>query len=235
MNERILVIDDDPDVRSLVEMIFKPQGMITHGACTGAEGLKKAYDLHPDLIILDLMMPIMDGFEVCSRLRELSNVPILMLTARTHDSDILRGFNVGADDYVKKPFSRPELEARVRALLRRNQNRTSESSAPVNQYEDDVLHIGLEDKSVVVNGKNITLSPIEFSLLSCLVRHKGQVVSHRELMREAWGETYSCSNSTVSLYVHYLRKKLEDVQQGGHQYIHTQWGRGYWFAPKDEA
>jgi DNA-binding response OmpR family regulator len=233
MEDRVLIIDDDPDIHDLVNAILKPQGIKTFDAFNGMEGLKKAYETHPDLIILDVSMPVMDGFEVCSRLRELSNVPILMLTARAQDADTLRGFNSGADDYVKKPFKRTEFEARVRALLRRKHNNLPDKAVPSSQYEDEILRIDVKKQAVFINNENIMLTPTEFALLTCLVRFQGRVVSHRELLREVWGEMYSSSNTAVALYVYYLRKKIEDGKHGGHQYIHTQWGRGYWFAPRN--
>ncbi len=124
---RILVVDDDPDVAKLLTIILKPQGFGVYHAWDGREGLQNAYELHPDLIILDIMMPDMDGWDACTRLREISDVPILMLTSRSTESDMLRGFNLGADDYMKKPFSKAELDARVRALLRRKRNHIGSS------------------------------------------------------------------------------------------------------------
>jgi len=175
-------------------------------------------------------MPGMDGFEVFSRLHELSSIPIMMLTARIHENDVLHGFNVGASDYLRKPFSKIELEARVRALLRRSNNQNFGETPTITAYTDPVLEIDLSSKTVKLKGNFVELSPREYDLLACLVREQGTIISHRELMREAWGELCINDPSELSLYVYYLRNKLKDGQYG-HQYIRTLRGRGYWFEP----
>jgi DNA-binding response OmpR family regulator len=229
---RILVIDDDPDIVKLLTTILKPQGFVVYQACDGKEGLKNAYELHPDLIILDIMMPDLDGWEVCARLREMTGVPILMLTARSAESDMLRGFSLGADDYLKKPFSKAELEMRIRVLLRRQKHNGTASSV-IGHYTDKALRIDLETQAVELCGKALDLSTTEYSLLACLVRNQGRTVTHGQLLREVWGCEYGKLSTTVTLYICYLRKKLAD-SQNGHQYIHTQWGRGYCFMPLNE-
>ena len=231
MNKKVLVIDDDAELRRLVEMILKPLELKIHLAYSGEDGLKQAYTIHPDLVILDINMPGMDGFEVCLRLREFSSFPILMLTARNHENDMLHGFNVGADDYLKKPFSKDELQARVGALLRRSNNQDSAETSYITAYTDPVLEIDLSSKTVKLLGNVVEFSPKEYDLLACLVREQGKILSHRELVREAWGELYISTPSESSLYIYYLRKKLKDGQYG-HQYIRTLWGRGYWFEPR---
>ncbi len=233
MGKKVLVIDDDPELGRLVEAILRPVEVTIYQAYAGSDGLKKAYEIHPDLVILDIMMPDMDGFEVCVRLRELTSVPILMLTARTNDSDLIRGFNVGVDDFVKKPFNKNELEARVRALLRRSNFQETSDSSYITAYQDSVLEIDLSSQTVKLLGQVVVFSPREYSLLACLVREQGKIVSHRELVREVWGELYVNEPSMSSLYVHYIRKKLQDGEHG-HHYIHTLWGRGYWFEPRKE-
>lgn len=233
MSDKILIIDDDMDLIKLIETILKPDGYSVEWANTGLEGLKKAYASHPDLVILDIMMPDLDGFDTCYRLREMTNIPILMLTARTSETDVLRGLNAGADDYVKKPFSKSELEARIRALLRRGGDQVQSHPSYISRYTDDMLDIDLETHSITLHGKPLELSPTEYSLLACLVRQQGKVVPTRELLREVWSGPYANGVSMVALYIHYLRKKLKD-QKPGHQYIHTLWGRGYWFAAKKD-
>lgn len=227
---RILVVDDDPDVTRLLTTILQPQGFVVYQACDGREGLKNAYELHPDLIILDVMMPDLDGWDACTRLRELTAVPILMLTARSAEADMLRGFVLGADDYMKKPFSKAELEARVRALLRRS-NHTGK--AAINHYADKQLRINLEAQVVEREGKVLDLSATEYSLLACLVRNMGKTVTHGQLLREVWGCDYGKLSGTLALYICYLRKKIQGPEPD-HQYIHTQWGRGYCFVPLNE-
>ena len=233
MKKKVLVIDDDTDLQKLITTILETSEIIVHLASSGEEGLKQAYKIHPDLVILDVNMPGMDGFEVCSRMREFSNFPIMMLTASIQEKDLLHGFNVGVDDFLGKPFNKNELKARVNALLRRsayNQN-ASEDLEKAN-YTDSILEINFSSKVVKLFGNIVELSPKEYDLLAFLVREQGKTISHRELVREAWGELYFNDPSTLSLYIHYLRNKLQDVQNG-HQYIRTRWGRGYWFAPRD--
>jgi len=230
---KILVIDDDPDVAKLLFVMLKPLGLAVHHACDGKEGLRTAYEIQPDLIILDVMMPFLDGWDACTRLRELSDVPILMLTSCTSESDLLRGFTLGADDYVKKPFSKLELEARVQALLRRQKNHRANRSVGISHYKDDFLNIDLETQVVEREGDPLDLSSTEYSLLSCLVHNMGKTVTHSQLLRDVWGCEYGNLSSSLTLYIYYLRKKLEDPQ-GGHKYIHTQWGRGYCFLPLNE-
>lgn len=233
IGSRILVIDDDTDIAKLLDIILKPQGFVVYHSCDGGEGLKKAYELHPDLIILDVMMPLMDGWDACARLRGLSDVPILMLTARSAETDMLRGFGLGADDYMKKPFSKAEIEARVQALLRRTKNHHGNGKSEINHYTDKVLHIDLETQSVELDGKSLDLSATEYNLLACLVRNMGKTVPHNQLLREVWGCEYGNLATTLTLYIHYLRKKLDHVDHD-HEYIHTQWGRGYCFVPVNE-
>jgi DNA-binding response OmpR family regulator len=233
LNKKVLVIDDDPELGKLVEAILKPMELTVHHACSGTDGLKQAYVIHPDLVILDINMPGLDGFEVCSRLREFSNFPILMLTARIHENDLLHGFNVGVDDFLGKPFSKNELEARVHALLRRfANNQASGEISYITAYSDPVLEITLSTRTVKLLGNIVELSPKEYDLLACLVREQGKILSHRELAREAWGEIYINDPSESSLYIYYLRNKLKDGKHG-HRYIRTMWGRGYWFAPRN--
>ena len=232
MSRSVLLIDDDVELGQLIEIILNPVGVTVEQAYSGLEGLKKFYEIRPDLVILDVNMPGMNGFEVCSRLRELSSVPILMLTARTNDSDLLRGFNLGVDDYVKKPFNRNELEARSRALLRRSTN-NSQKQLYVDSYIDSVLEIDLAAETVRLLGRVVELSRREYTLLACLVRNQDTVVPHSELIREVLGEYQINATSTLSFYICYLRKKLEDGQHG-HEYIHTNWGLGYWFEARKE-
>jgi two-component system alkaline phosphatase synthesis response regulator PhoP len=232
LNKKVLVIDDDPELGKLVEAILKPLEIIIFHAYSGEDGLKQAYAIHPDLVILDITMPGLDGFDVCSRLRELSSCPILMLTARTNENDMLRGFNAGIDDFLRKPFSKNEFEARVRALLRRSNIENSGVKSYITTYTDSVLEIDLSSKIVKLQGKILELSPKEYDLLACLVREQGKILSHRELLREAWGEIYINGPAISSLYIYYLRNKLKDGKHG-HHYIRTTWGRGYWFAPRE--
>jgi two-component system, OmpR family, response regulator VicR len=232
MGKKVLLIDDDRELGRLVEAILRPLEVTLYQTYSGNDGLHKAYEIHPDLIILDVMMPGMDGFDVCARLREMANVPVLMLTARTNENDMLRAFNSGVDDFVRKPFNRNELEARVRALLRRSNNGNHHAqNSYITSYRDDILEVDLSAQTVRLRGQIVELTPREYEVLACLVREQGRIVSHNELVREVWGEPTINGPSVTSLYIYYLRKKIEDGQHG-HHYLHTHWGRGYWFEPK---
>jgi len=227
MKEKILVIDDETTLSEMLALRLEPRGFEVISASHGREGLKMAYETHPDLIILDIMMPEMDGWETCQRLRELSDVPILILTAKVSEDDVIRGFRLGADDYVKKPFSLKELEERIRAILKRAKSNGQETTMV---YDDGYLRIDLERQQVFKNGQMIHLTSTELRLLSCLLRHQGTMVPHDELLTEVWGPAYLDANASLSLYIRYLREKLE-VDPSQPQYIRTKWGAGYWFAP----
>lgn len=228
MGKKILLIDDDVELGRIVEVVLRPIEISVYQAYSGNEGLKKAYNLHPDIIILDVMMPEMDGFDTCTHLRKFTNTPILMLTASANENDMIRGFTLGVDDFIRKPFNKNEFEVRVRALLRRSNTINADCLSCICSYIDPVLDVDLVSHTVRLNGEIIELSPREYELLAVLIREQGKIVSQHELSREIWGEFHLNGNSNVSLYVCYLRKKLQDGNFG-HEYIRTNWGRGYWF------
>jgi two-component system KDP operon response regulator KdpE len=224
-----LIIDDDRDLSVMLEAQLKRMNYHIVVASSGREGLQKAYQVRPDLIVLDIMMPGMDGFEVCRRLRELSNVPIIMLTARSMKGDIVRGLETGADDYLTKPFSSAELDARIQALLRRSGNGNGRSRSRSSFYSNGHLSIDFDRRFVTVRGERIDLTPTEFKLLSCLVRNEGRVLPHRYLLTEVWGPDYADEVDYVKLYIRYLRLKIED-DPSDPAYIQTEWGVGYRFS-----
>lgn len=231
MNPKILVVDDDPTLNELVRLNLERKGFSVYCAEDGEEALRLAYETHPDLVILDIMMPRVDGYEVCRRLRALTDVPILFLTAKSRDTDVLRGFDAGADDYMRKPFSLRELEARVQALLKRSGRK--ESSQQMDVFDDGHLRIDLNLQAVYRGGRPVRLTPTEFRLLACLVKERGKVLTHEELLRRVWGEGYVDAVPTLSLYIRYLREKIED-DPGCPQYIRNKWGVGYWFSRPGE-
>ena len=230
--DKVLVIDDDPNVAELIKLILKPRGMDVYHAINGQEGLKQAYELQPDLILLDVMMPEYDGYEVCARLRELSDVPIVMVTAKSQSSDVTRGFAMGADDYVKKPFSNDELVSRIESLLRRK--KSNDASTNMTGYSDGVLEVDFSTQKVTLLGEDIAFTPTEFKLLAFLIRHPQKTLSTRTLLSEVWGNTYSHDKALLSLYVHQVRQKLKE-EETEHAYIKTHWGQGYWFNPQPQA
>jgi len=230
LNQKILVIDDDEDLAQLLKAQLERMSYQVVTASNGRDGLKKSYQVRPDLVILDIMMPDMDGWATCSRLRELSNVPIIMLTARNMKGDVVKGLEVGADDYLTKPFSSSELSARIQAVLRRSNtsNNGSNHSRP-SFYSNGYLSIDSARRIVTVRGKRIDLTPTEFKLLSCMVRNEGRVLPHRYLLTEVWGPEYADEVDYVKLYVRYLRLKLEE-NPSDPAYILTEWGVGYRFS-----
>jgi len=224
--EIILIIDDDADLARIVQLSLDREGYQTVIATSGLEGLQEAYRVQPNLVILDIMMPGMDGWEVCRRLVEISNVPILMLTAKGTEADIVKGLQLGADDYLTKPFSVAELVARVQALLRRaaSQSETDRSSI----FSIGNLTIDLNRRLVMRDGELVDLTPTEFKLLECFVTHRDRVLPHRFLLTEVWGPEYIDETNYLKLYVRYLRRKLEE-DPADPQLIVTEWGIGYRF------
>jgi DNA-binding response OmpR family regulator len=225
--EKILIIDDDEDLTQMLVGRLSYRGYEVYAANNGLDGLRLAYRYHPDLVILDLMMPEMDGFEVCSRLRELSDVPILILSAKDADDDVIKGFQLGADDYISKPFRVWELESRLIAIMKRTK------STEEKVYDDGVLQVNLLKQQVSLRDAPIHLTPTEFRLLGMLLKRRDTVVEREELLDEVWGEGYQDAKENLAVYIHYLRRKLRN-KQNGHQYIRSRWGVGYWFATRQD-
>jgi DNA-binding response OmpR family regulator len=201
---RILVVDDDADIRLLLRELLERAGYTVDEGEDGKSGLRQLFANTPALVILDVSMPDMDGYQTLERIRDLSDVPVLMLTARTQELEKVRGLSAGADDYVAKPFGRQELLARVQALLRRTGGR----SEVVEAYADDFLQIDYAQRAVTVQGRDVQLTPLEFKLLSAFVQNPNQVLSRDQLLELVWGDPYGVSGDQVKLYVGYLRRKL---------------------------
>jgi DNA-binding response OmpR family regulator len=205
--KKILLIDDADDIRMLVESWLQRAGYDVVNAQDGREGVRIFYGDRPDLVILDVTMPVMDGWQVLERLREVSDVPILMLTASAQEKDKVKGLRCGADDYITKPFSAEELLARVEAVLRRSAVGLEEAES--NIYRDAETAIDFPRHEVVVRGVEIDLSPTEFRLLSVLTGHEGQVLSQDQLFDQVWGSKYAESIDVVRLYIGQVRRKIE--------------------------
>lgn len=220
----VLLIDDDDTLLELLSDHLLVAGYQVKTANSGVKGLLLASDTKPSLVILDVMMPVMDGWEVCRRLRESSTVPIIMLTAKEHEVDKLRGFGLGVDDYVTKPFSFAELTARIGAVLSRS--RLSFTRNQVITSAD--LVIDLDQHRVTKGGKMIDLSPTEFRLLEVLVTHLNRTVPVEKLLNEVWGPGYAREGEHVKHYIWLLRKKIE-TDPGNPQFILTDRGFGYRF------
>jgi two-component system KDP operon response regulator KdpE len=225
-NKTILVIDDEPRIAEAVSMNLELEGYQVSWASNGREALRKITEELPDLVILDVMMPEMDGFETLRRIRELSNVPVIMLTVKGGETDKVRGLDLGADDYVTKPFGPKELVSRVKAALRRT---TMPGPVPKTEIKvDDNLSIDFGRRKVIVRGKEVHLRPTEYRLLYHLVNNAGRVLTHETLLRKVWGYDYRDEDQYLWLYMTYLRQKLEDNPREP-RYILGERGIGYRF------
>jgi two-component system alkaline phosphatase synthesis response regulator PhoP len=226
--QTILVVEDESSIASFVSLYLKNAGYSVRTAATGAEGLSQAATGDASLIILDLMLPDIDGIEVCRRIRKASDVPILMLTARDEDVDKIIGLEVGADDYLTKPFNPRELVARVKSILRRAtpERRQVESA----QLRHGDLMIDAGRREVRVGEEEVQLAPKEFDLLWELLDHKGLVLTRDQLLERVWGYTFAGDTRTVDVHVRQLRRKLGDASP-----IVTVWGVGYKVAPTRDA
>lgn len=224
---RILAADDDAEIRLLLEALLSAAGYEVETCADGTAALEAFHRRPADLVVLDIAMPGLDGFDTLQRLRDLGDVPVIMLTAREGEIDKVRGFRAGAGDYVVKPFGRQELLARIEAQLRRTPQATL-----VERYEDGLLEVDFASRAVVFAGLPVRLSPLEFRLLAALVRRAGQVLSVDELLLEGWGDSAGVAPDQVKLNVSYLRKKLA----GSHARaapIETVRGFGYRYAPPE--
>lgn len=203
---RILLVDDDSTLLQFLEEYLHNEGYEVVAADRGQKALRLFYQEQPDLVVLDVMMPGMDGWEVCARIRELADVPILMLTAKSDEADKLRGFRLGVDDYVTKPFSLAELGARVGAVLARSRPQREEQAKV---FHTGPLRVDLRKREVLLHDEPLTLTPTEFRLLAALVQRLGEAVSRETLIEEAWGEARQGGGSTLRRYVWLLRQKIE--------------------------
>ncbi|RMF41348.1 MAG: DNA-binding response regulator [Anaerolineae bacterium] len=221
----LLLIDDDSNLVALLGTYLENQGYQVRSASNGREGLRALFRQPPDLVILDVTMPEKDGWETLERIREVSDIPVIMLTARGEESDILRGFSLGADDYVTKPFSFAQLAARVGAVLGRAKNR--ESTQP-RQLQAGDLRVDLSTHKVYRGPTLISLTPTEYKLLVALMKRNGTTVSPEDLVREVWGPQYANEVGHVRRYIWHLRKKIEPDPENP-IYIHNDRGYGYRF------
>ena len=226
--QRILVVEDEANIASFVAVYLKKAGFEVSVARNGSEALAKAGTEAPTLIILDLMLPDLDGIEVCRRIRQRSDVPILMLTARDDDVDKIIGLEVGADDYLTKPFNPRELVARVKSILRRSTTRRRDPEVAL--LEHGALRIDSGRREVTVGGEEVQLAPKEFDLLWELLDHRGLVLTRDQLLERVWGYTFAGDTRTVDVHVRQLRRKLGEACP-----IVTVWGVGYKVATDPKA
>ena len=221
----VLVVEDEPDVRSLVRELLQRAGYDVVEADSGKAALRALYARAPDLVVLDIVLPELDGWETLERIRELTDVPVLMLTALSTEIEKVRGLRAGADDYVTKPFGRQELLARVEALLRRA---GEDDNDPAGRSSDGLVTVDYAQRAVEVAGRQVALTPLEYRLLVAFVEHPDQVLSHDRLLELAWGSTRGGSRDQVRLYVNYVRRRLGKPAS---EAIETVRGFGYRYRP----
>ena len=224
VERRVLIVDDEPNLVDAVRLYLEMEGYVILTAMGGQEALDKLRDLLPDLVILDVMMPGMDGFETLREIRHVSDVPVIMLTARGEETDQVRGLEMGADDYVVKPFSHFALIARIKAVLRRAE------MPPVRELPDFVagpLAVDFRASRVTLHGEPVKLTPVEYKLLYHLVRNAGRLMPHQALLDRVWGDEYGATTDYLKVFISRLRAKIEP--EGGPHFIETERGLGYRF------
>ena len=227
--QTVLIVDDEPQIREILSIYFKKEGFKVIEAADGAEALVQVQAGKPDIILLDIMMPVLDGLEVCKQVRKISDIPIIMLTAKDSDDDRIMGLEIGADDYISKPFNTREVVARVKAVLRRTNASMSSQNKQVLEYPN--LMINLSEYRVVAIGREITFTAKEMELLWCLASNPGIVFSRNQLLEKIWGYTYYGDTRTVDTHIKRVRHKL-DIPPDSTWDIMTVWGVGYKFEVK---
>ncbi len=223
MNERVLIVDDEVSICELIKLDLEFEGYIVETANDGQEALDKVQAFNPDIMILDLMLPKINGYDVCKKVNAEKGIPIIMLTAKADIIDRVLGLELGADDYITKPFDSRELMARVKALLRRSKNKSSKEEDEI-LYNDEIKII-LNERKALVNDHEIHLTPKEFELLHLLISNPEQVFSRELLLEKVWGYDYFGDTRTVDMHIQRIRKKISEF--GNHTYIQTVFGVGY--------
>ncbi len=224
MKPRVLLVDDDETLVRLLDFALDREGYEVTVARDGAEAVQRIRGTQPDIVILDIMMPVMDGWEACTKIRQMRDVPIVVLSAKSTESDVVHGLSLGADDYVKKPFGVQELVARIQALLRRS------GSAPPGERRTVLVEGELEldelRHTVTLDGQPLQLTPTEFRLLTFLLENSGRVIPHGEILTRVWGPEYAREKQYLKLFIHNLKKKIE-ADPAHPRYLHTVRGVGY--------
>lgn len=233
VNQKVLIIDDDADLLQLASLIFKKAGYQVITANDGLDGISKFFTHRPSLIILDVMMPGNNGFDICQRIRQVSDEPLIMLTALNQEQDMLQGLAAGADDFLSKPFNPEILLARSKTLLRRAQpSNESNGSTASFSYNDGYLSIDIERHEVTIHEKRVKLTPIEFRLLVYLARNAGKLLTFEKILANVWGNQYQGSLEHVHVYISHLRRKIEEDTKSP-RYIMTIHGMGYIFEKQE--
>ena len=227
MGKKVLVVDDEKLIVKGIKFSLLQDGMEVDCAYDGEEALEKIRENPFDIVLLDVMLPKLNGFEVCQQVRDFSDVPIIMLTAKGDDMDKILGLEYGADDYITKPFNILEVKARIKAILRRNKTQVKEETKPTT-IEAGEMRIDIESRRVFVAGEEVNLTAKEFDLLELLAMNANKVYGRDKLLNIVWGADYPGDGRTVDVHVRRLREKIE-VNPGEPKYIHTKWGVGYYF------
>ena len=230
MAKKVLVVDDEKLIVKGIRFSLEQDGMEVDCAYDGEEALEKAKASNYDMVLLDIMLPKMDGFEVCQAIREFSDMPIMMLTAKGDDMDKILGLEYGADDYITKPFNILEVKARIKAIMRRTSG-TKEKEKKVSTIEKGDLKLDTESRRLFILGKEVNLTTKEFDLLELLVINENKVYSRENLLNLVWGAEYPGDVRTVDVHVRRLREKIE-VNPSEPKYVHTKWGVGYYYNQK---
>ncbi|HEU4962808.1 MAG TPA: response regulator transcription factor [Bacilli bacterium] len=227
MSHTVLIIDDEKEIRDLISIYLRNEGYQVLTAADGLAGLEQL-ELHPqiELILLDIMMPKLDGLQACLKIREARNTPILMLSAKSEDTDKILGLGAGADDYVTKPFNPLELLARVKSQLRRYTKLNRNAPLNADEIEIDGLVVNVATHEVKVEGRDVKLTPREFAILELLARHAGQVFSNERIYEAVWQDPFCRSENTVMVHIRKIREKIE-AEPRNPRYIKTVWGVGY--------
>lgn len=226
MGSKVLVVDDEKLIVKGIKFSLEQDGMEVDTAYDGEEALELVNEKEYDMILLDLMLPKMDGLEVCQNIREFSDVPIIMITAKSEDMDKIMGLEYGADDYITKPFNILEVKARIKAILRRNAKNSPDDYLRILERGD--LKLELDGRRLYVSGEEISLTAKEFDLLELMVGNPNKVFSREELLNTVWGYEYPGDVRTVDVHIRRLREKIEP-NPGEPRYVHTKWGVGYYF------
>ena len=228
MGQKVLVVDDEKLIVKGIRFSLEQDGMEVDCAYDGEEALELARNNTYDMVLLDVMLPKMTGFEVCQLIREFSNVPIVMLTAKGEDMDKILGLDYGADDYITKPFNILEVKARIKAIMRRTA-RGNEAKDTAKVVEKGGMRLVCDSRRVYIDGKEINLTAKEFEVLELLMKNQGKVYSRENLLKLVWGNDYPGDVRTVDVHIRRLREKIENVP-GDPVYVRTKWGVGYYFA-----
>ena len=235
MSQKILVIDDEPMFCNMVEQVLTNKGYEVLTASSGQEGLRLLFAHKPNLALLDVAMPGMDGWQTCERIRDISNIPVIMLTGKCKsEDDIVRGLDFGADEYLVKPVGSKELVARVRAVLRRAEMPYSPGAKREIAYSDGFLTVDAAERKIIVDGKRVKLTPRKFRLFILLIENAGRILTHKQILEKVWGWEYTDDLDYVRIYISHLRQKIEP-EPALPKYVITEPGVGYLFQKANGA